>query len=217
MSNVPNRLYYGDNLEVLRRHVPPESVDLVYLDPPFNSNADYNAFFAERDGSRAAAQIKAFQDTWEWNEESSRAYFEFITQQQVPERARKSLIAFRDLLGDSNLLAYLSMMAPRLVELRRVLRPTGSLYLHCDPTASHYLKVLLDGIFGPACFRSEIVWKRSSAHSDAKQGRAQHGRIHDLVLFYTKSKDWTWNTIYTPYDQDYLASEYRHVTKDNRL
>src|SRR5437764_7562676 len=123
--------------------------------------------------------------------------------------------AFRTLLRDGNMMAYLTMMANRLIELRRVLKPTGSLYLHCDPTASHYLKIVLDGVFGKLNFRTEINWRRSSAHSDAKQGRKQYGNVRDLIFFYTKSNDWTWNWLYTPYTEEYLKSEYRH-TRDGR-
>jgi site-specific DNA-methyltransferase (adenine-specific) len=131
-----NRLYYGDNLDVLRRHVEDESVDLVYLDPPFNSNASYNVLFAEKDGRQAASQIKAFEDTWEWDEGAARAFDEVVEQGGNVSQAMQS---FRSFLGETDLLAYLAMMAPRLVELRRVLKSTGSLYLHCDSTASHYL------------------------------------------------------------------------------
>lgn len=203
-----NYLFYGDNLDVLRRHVKDETVDLVYLDPPFNSNANYNVLFGHADGSRAAAQIKAFGDTWRWDQAAAAAFQETI---QRGGEVAQALAAFQTLLGEANMLAYLSMMAPRLVELRRVLKQTGSLYLHCDPTASHYLKLLLDSVFGPRSFRTEIVWKRSSAHSDAKQGRKQHGHIHDVILFYTKSDEWTWNTVYTPYEQGYIDLKYRHV------
>jgi len=119
--------------------------------------------------------------------------------------------AFRTCIGESDMLAYLSMMAPRLIELRRVLNDSGSIYLHCDPTASHYLKILMDAVYGPGNFRSEIIWKRSSAHSDAKQGRKQHGRIHDTILFYTKGEHWKWNAVYTPYDDEYVRKFYKHV------
>jgi hypothetical protein len=121
------------------------------------------------------------------------------------------LRAFRTFLGTNDLLAYLSMMAPRLVELRRVLKPTGSLYLHCDPTASHYLKLLLDAVFGAEHFRAEITWQRSAAHSDTKQGMKQPGRIHDVILFYSRSSDWTWNPIFTAYTREYIESHYRYV------
>lgn len=204
-------LFYGDNLDVLRRHVGDESVDLVYLDPPFNSNANYNILFAERDGSRSAAQIKAFGDTWQWDRAAVSAYEEVV--ERGGDLAR-TMQAFRTILGSSNMLAYLAMMAPRLAELQRVLKPAGSLYLHCDPTASHYLKLLLDSIFGPWYFRSEIVWKRSSAHSDTKQGRRIHGHIHDVIFFYTKGDEWTWNPLYTPYSQSYIDRFYRYVDPD---
>ncbi len=144
-----NKLYYGDNLDVLRRHVRDESVDLVYLDPPFNSNATHNMLFGERD-QPAHAQALAFGDTWRWDEVAAATYRATV---QRGGPVSEALQAFRQLVGDSTMLAYLSMMAPRLVELRRVLKPSGSLYLHCDPTASHYLKLLLDAIFGTAQFR----------------------------------------------------------------
>jgi len=208
-----NRLYYGDNLDVLRRHVEDASIDLVYLDPPFNSNASYNVLFAEHDGTKAASQIKAFEDTWEWDESAARAYEEIV---ERGGRVSEAMQAFRTFLGDSDMLAYLAMMAPRLVELRRVLTATGSMYLHCDPTASHYLKMLMDAVFGAAHFRSEIAWKRSSAHSDTKQGRRQHGRIHDVLLFYTKGDEWKWTPIYTPYDAEYVDQFYRHHDLDGR-
>jgi DNA modification methylase len=205
---MPNLLYYGDNLDVLRRHIKDESVDLVYLDPPFKSNQDYNVLFANQSGTRSAAQIRAFEDTWHWDEGAELAYQEIV---EAGGKVSQAMQAFRTFLGENDMMAYLAMMAPRLVELRRVLKPTGSIYLHCDPTASHYLKLLMDGIFGPAKFRSEITWKRSSAHSDTKQGRKQHGRIHDVLLFYTKDDDWIWNPVYTPYDEEYLDKFYRHV------
>ena len=154
-----NELYYGDNLDVLQRYVADESVDLIYLDPPFNSNSNYNVLFAERDGTRAAAQIKAFEDTWRWDEGAARSYQEVVEGGGDVSRAMQ---AFRTLLGESDMLAYLAMMAPRLVQLQRVLKPTGSIYLHCDPTASHYLKAMMDAIFGHRYFRAEIVWKRVS-------------------------------------------------------
>ena len=203
-----NQLYYGDNLDVLRRYVRDETVDLVYLDPPFKSDQDYNVLFAEQDGSRAAAQIKAFGDMWRWDEASARTYEEVV---ESGGRVSQVLQSFRGFLGDNDMLAYLAMMAPRLMELRRALKPTGSLYLHCDPTASHYLKLLLDAVFGPINFRTEIIWKRTSAHSDTKQGRRQHGRIHDVLLFYTKGDAWMWNPIFTDYDKEYADQFYKEV------
>ena len=206
-----NSLYYGDNLDILRRYVEDESVDLIYLDPPFKSNQTYNILFQEKDGTQSASQIKAFGDTWHWDEAAARSYEDAVeTGGQVAE----AMQAFRKLIGSNDMLAYLSMMAPRLVELRRVLKPTGSLYLHCDPTASHFLKLLMDAVFGTTNFRTEIIWKRTSAHSDTKQGRRQHGRIHDVLLFYTKTDDWNWNPVYTEYDREYAEDFYRFVEPD---
>lgn len=203
-----NKLYYGDNLDVLRRYIPDESVDLIYLDPPFNSRQDYNVLFAEKDGARSASQITAFKDSWEWNIEAERAFIEVV---ESGGRVADAMRAFRTLLGGSDMLAYLAMMAPRLVELRRVLKSTGSIYLHCDPTASHYLKLLMDSVFGPEQFLTEIIWKRSSAHSDSKQGRKQHGRIHDTILFYSGSASWLWNVLHTEYDESYISNFYKHI------
>jgi DNA modification methylase len=178
---VDNTLYYGDNLDILRRYIRDDSVDLVYLDPPFNSNASYNVLFSEQDGSRSAAQIRAFEDTWRWDQAAANNYQQIV---EAGVEASQAMQAFRTLLGPSNMLAYLAMMAPRLMELRRVLRSSGSIYLHCDPTASHYLKILMDAIFGPICFRSEVIWRRSNAHNKVT---TQYGPIHDTILFYSKS------------------------------
>ena len=204
-----NVLYYGDNLDVLRRHVKDETVDLVYLDPPFNSNASYNVLFKERNGSRSAAQLHAFEDTWEWGEASARALQEVI---EAGGRLSLAMQAFRQFLGDSNMLAYLVMMAPCLVELRRVLKPTGSIYLHCDPTASHYLKMLMDAVFGPASFRNEIIWKRTSAHSGAKG----YGSIHDVLLFYFKTEDYSWNPQYLPLREEYIETFFDQIDEKGR-
>ena len=178
-----NRLYYGDNLDVLRRYVADESVDLVYLDPPFNSNATYNVLFGDQDGSRSAAQIKAFEDTWQWDQAAAADYHETV---ERGGRVADALVAFRTLLGDSNMLAYLAMMAPRLVELRRVLKATGSIYLHCDPTASHYLKLLMDAVFGPENFRNELIW----CYSGGGVPKKDFARKHDTILRYTGSGDY---------------------------
>ncbi len=198
---APNALCFGDNIDILPL-IPPESVDLVYLDPPFNSSQTYNIFFKERDGSRAAAQLKAFEDAWEWNEQSARTYEEIVERGGAVSQA---LQTFRSLLGGGKLLAYLTMMAPRLAALRQVLKPTGSLYLHCDPTASHYLKILLDVVFRPSNFRSEIVWRRSNAHNKTTR---QYGPIHDTILFYTKSDDFCFCPQYRPYAKGYIAAEF---------
>ena len=195
MADPPgNILYYGDNLDVLRQHVPDESIDLVYLDPPFNSNATYSVLFGHADGTKSAAQIKAFDDTWTWDTAAATAFEEAV---MAGGQVAQALAAFRTLLGPSTMLAYLAMMAPRLVELRRVLKTSGSLYLHCDPTASHYLKLLLDAVFGPEMFRNEVAWQRVAA-----KGGAMH-RLpanHDVILAYARSASAIWNEIRVPYD-----------------
>ena len=209
-----NTLFYGDNLPILREYIADESIDLIYLDPPFNSNRTYNVLFKQESGKDSEAQIAAFEDTWHWNQAAEDTYRHLTN--EAPAQVSQMISALRTFItgsanGRNQMMAYLVMMAARLVELHRVLRPTGSLYLHCDPTASHYLKILLDTIFSPENFRAEIVWKRSSAHSDAKQGAKQPGRIHDVIFFYSKGKEWTWNSVHTAYDPDYLASNYRYV------
>ncbi len=207
---MANALFYGDNLAVLRERVADESVDLVYLDPPFNSNASYNVLFREKTGEESPAQIRAFMDSWEWTQETEHTFeYEIIGSPAVPPAVKDMVAAFRQFIGRNDMMAYLVMMAPRLVELRRVLKPTGSIYLHCDPTASHYLKLLMDAVFGARNYRTEITWKRTSAHSDTRQGRQQHGRVHDILLFYTKTSNWTWNPVYTPYDREYTDQFYR--------
>ena len=173
-----NKLYYGDNLDVLRRYIEDESVDLIYLDPPFNSRQDYNVLFAEKDGTRATSQIKAFEDTWTWDLDAERAYQEIV---ERGGRVAEAMQAFRTFLGDSDMMAYLAMMALRLIELRRVLKATGSIYLHCDPTASHYLKMLMDAVFGPQNFRNEIIWKRTRAQRRRSQRYGSSPRHHSLL------------------------------------
>ena len=197
-----NKLYYGDNLDVLRRHIDDESVDLVYLDPPFNSNASYNVLFAEQDGARAASQIKAFEDTWRWDANAARACHEVI---EAGGKVSLAMQAFRTFLGESDMLAYLSMMAPRLIELRRVLKSTGSIYLHCDPSASHYLKMLMDAVLGPEQFRNEVVWKRTSAHSSAKR----YGPVHDVIFFYGKTDQMQWIGGRQAYNPAYVRQRYK--------
>ena len=202
----PNRLYYGDCLEVLRGW-PAECVDLVYLDPPFNSKANYNVLYGG--GNGIPAQVRAFTDTWHWDQAAAAR---MAAAERAPgRRSYRVLTAFQTILAESGMLAYLTYMAERLEECRRVMRQHASVYLHCDPTASHYLKLLCDGVFGPGNFRNEIIWKRSSAHSDTKQGAKSPGRIHDTVLFYTIGDTWTWNPQYTDYDEEYVNRAYRHV------
>ncbi len=194
-----NYLYYGDNLDVLRQHIKAETVDLVYLDPPFNSNATYNVLFAEQDGSRAASQIKAFGDTWQWDQAASAAYHDTV---EGGGDIADALLALNKVLGNNNMMAYLAMMAPRLIELKRVLKTTGTIYLHCDPTASHYLKILMDAVFGAENFRSEIIWKRSQVKGDA---RRKYGALHDVLLFYSKSAECHFEVPRQEPDEEYLA------------
>ena len=200
-ANFTNRtLWTGDNLDIIRG-LNSDSVDLIYLDPPFNSNQEYSAPI----GSEAAGA--AFKDTWTLNDVDL-AWHGLIAEENP------GLYRIIDATGAAHgksMKSYVIMMAVRLLEMRRMLKPTGSIYLHCDPTASHYLKTLMDAIFGPEQFKSEITWKRTSSHSDTKQGRRQHGRIRDLLLFYTKSDAWTWNPQYTEYAQEYVDRFYRHV------
>lgn len=209
MSDQRNTLYYGDNLDVLRRYLQANSVDLIYLDPPFNSRQDYNVLFAEKDGTRSASQITAFKDTWEWNDEAARTYEEVV---EAGGPVADVMIAFRTFLRGTDMLAYLAMMAPRLLELRRVLKPTGSIYLHCDPTASHYLKILMDAVFGPRFYKNEIVWKRTSSHSAAKKW----GDIHDTLLFYTRDNTWTWNEVLLDHTGEY-AARYKNANSEGKL
>lgn len=213
---MPNTLYFGDNLGVLQDYFDAECVDLVYLDPPFNSKRDFNLLFARDDRREAPAQITAFEDTWHWDTTAERHYRELVGEEPCPVKIPESLtIIIRSLcesLTRNDMMAYIVMMSRRLVELRRVLRPTGSLYLHCDPTASHYLKVILDSVFGPQNFRNEVIWQRTNVHSDA----LRWSPVSDSILFYSKSSEFTWNPQYVAHDADYLASKYRHVDERGR-
>lgn len=206
---MENTLYYGDNLDILRRYIPDESVDLVYLDPPFNSNQNYNVLFKEKNGAEAASQIQAFEDTWTWSSDDEELFADLVTK---GGKVADCLKAFRTFLGPCDMLAYLVMMAPRLVELRRVMKPTASIYLHCDPAASHYLKMLMDAVFGPEHFLNEVIWKRSHAHNSANR----YGANHDVILVFGKSDHVTWNIIYQEYDPEYTEKHYRHLDKDGR-
>ena len=204
-----NTLYYGDNLKVLREHIKDESVDLIYLDPPFNSNRSYNVLFKDETGSSSDAQITAFDDAWHWGDAAQETYEELI--RNAPGDVGSMIGALHQFIGNNQMMAYLVMMAARLVELHRVLKPTGSLYLHCDPTASHYLKILLDMIFGPENFINEIGWKRSDAHSDAKQGSRHFGRVHDVIFFYAKTQDYIFNSQYSPLPEKTINNWYRNI------
>ncbi len=205
-----NTLWYGDNLRVLREEIADESVDLIYLDPPFNSNRNYNVLFKEKSGDESPAQIQAFTDTWTWDQAAVDAYNELVT--DAPNNVAAVIGAMRQFVGTNDMLAYLVMMAQRLVELHRVLKPTGSIYLHCDPTASHYLKIVMDAIFGVRNFRSEITWKRTSTHSDAKRWSP----VADIILYFGKSEEAVWNPPYEPHSDSHIAAKYNQVDPDGR-
>lgn len=204
------KLFYGDNLQILREHIADESVDLIYLDPPFNSKRDYNLLFKTPKGHESDAQITAFEDTWHWGGQAQDEFREI--EQGKNTQVAEMMRALRNYLGENDMMAYLTMMANRLLELHRVLKPTGSLYLHCDPTASHYLKIVLDGVFGKECFRSEIIWKRTSSHNSAHR----YGPAHDVIFFYSKSDDFVWNVLYGEYDEEYVNAFFTHVDKKGR-
>lgn len=205
-----NHLYYGDNLDILRRYVDDDSVDLVYLDPPFKSQQDYNVLFEDRRGDLSEAQIQAFEDTWRWDLASARAYAETVEGGGDVSRVMQ---AFRTFLGESDMLAYLAMMAPRLVELKRALKASGSIYLHCDPTASHYLKLLMDAVMGPTQFRNEVIWKRTGSHNSAKR----YGPVHDVILYYGAGRSVTWNQQFQPYDESYVSSKFSKTDPETGL
>jgi len=211
-----NLLYYGDNLDILRNrdYFPNECVDLIYLDPPFNSNRSYNVLFKDESGRQSDAQIMAFDDTWHWGVTAEDTFRALI--KDSPVQVSATMGALLTVVGRNQMMAYLVMMTARLVQLHRVLKPTGSLYLHCDPTASHYLKIVLDSIFGVTNFKNEIIWKRTSAHNDTKQGALHIGRIHDVILYYVKSNTAKRNEVYAPYSDTYVGDFYRHTDPDGR-
>ncbi|MCA3286610.1 MAG: restriction endonuclease [Roseomonas sp.] len=220
---MKNRLFYGDNLAVLRGRdadgkplIPDESIDLIYLDPPFNSAATYNVLFRAPDGKMSDSQLEAFEDSWHWGDAAAAAYEDVITQ-GVYTDASVLLRGIVAALGKNDMTAYLAMMAVRLIELHRVLKPTGSLYLHCDPTASHYLKILLDGIFGVENFVNEIVWKRTSAKADFAQGAKHFPRVHDIIHRYAKSADlMKFQQSFGQYDEKYITQKYPHTDPTGR-
>jgi adenine specific DNA methylase Mod len=211
-----NALFYGDNLDVLRESIASESVDLIYLDPPFNSQATYNVLFRSPAGAQSQAQIEAFEDTWHWGQEAEDAFDQVFRSGNT--NAADLLRAMRSFLGENDMMAYLAMMAVRLLELHRVLKPTGTLYLHCDPTASHYLKILLDGIFGADRFVNEISWRRTTAKGDHTQGALHFPRLRDVILRYRKSTKQavTYNQVFAGYEMAYLETKYRYIDTDGR-
>lgn len=204
---MENALYYGDNLDILRRYIKDETVDLVYLDPPFKSNQNYNVLFKEQNGAKAASQIRAFEDTWTWDQEDEAVFADIVTK---GGSVADCLQAFRTFLGPCDMLAYLVMMAPRLMELRRVMKPTASIYLHCDPAASHYLKMLLDAIFGPQNFLNEIIWRRTGSHNSSRR----FGPIHDILFFYARSDEYFFRVNYRPYMKGHVDGYFKQKDKN---
>lgn len=213
-----NRLYYGDNLTVLRQKddagdplIGAESIDLIYLDPPFNSDATYNLLFRSTAGEKSQAQIEAFEDTWHWGPEAELSFDRVMSSGNMA--AAEMLRSIRAFLKGNDVMAYVCMMAVRLLELHRVLKPTGSIYLHCDPTASHYLKIVMDAVFSPLNFRSEIIWRRDNAHNKLSR---KYGPIHDTILFYAKSEQTRLHPGFTPYHKEYLEKSFSEEDSDRR-
>ncbi len=210
---LKNKLFFGDNLNILREHIRDESVDLIYLDPPFNSNVNYNILFQEKGGKQSAAQISAFEDTWQWTQESESTFHDVV--ENAPEKLSSLIQAVRSSLGENDMMAYLTMMASRLLELHRVLKPTGNIFLHCDPTASHYLKLIMDGIFGVINYRNEIIWKRAeTVKGNFGQGSKRFDVNADTILFYRKTDANTFNSLYTQYTDKYVNNFYKYIEPD---
>ncbi|MCY4466338.1 MAG: DNA methyltransferase [Chloroflexi bacterium] len=214
---MTKRLYYGDNLEILRsrEYFPDACVDLIYLDPPFNSNRNYNVLFKSESGADSEAQITAFEDTWHWGPSSEDTYDELIL--HAPPKVATAIEALMNLIERNQMMAYLVMMTARLVELHRVLKATGSLYLHCDPTASHYLKIILDTIFGPQNYRQEIVWKRAAGRAKGSQFAARtFGTDTDSIFFYSKQEDYLFNAVHIPLKDDEIEDKFPHIDERGR-
>ena len=210
-----NYLYYGDNLDILRMYIREESIDLIYLDPPFKSNQNYNVLFKERNGTQSSAQIKAFEDTWHWDRKAEDTYIEIV--EKLPKKIADLIKALRSFLGENDMMAYLVMMAIRLQELHRVLKPTGTIYLHCDPTASHYLKLLMDAVFSAKNFHNEVIWKRVyTVKGNVGQGSRYFAPNTDSLLFYSKTDNYSFNQPFNPYSQDYIDTFYRYTDSDGR-
>lgn len=204
-------LYYGDCLDWMGQW-DDRSVDLIYLDPPFNSKTDYNILYSATGG--ADAQYRAFSDTWAWDEAAADRFV--ALEGAVQRRSHDAIVGLSRILGRSGMLAYLTYMAERLEHMHRLLKPTGSLYFHCDTTAAHYLKVLLDAIFGADGFRNEIHWRRYGAHNDVGQGSRHFGRVHDTIFYYARGQQPTWTQLFVPLDPEYVKSTYRHVDETGR-
>jgi len=203
-NDIKNKLFYGDNLDIMREYIADGSVDLVYLDPPFNSKRAYNQIFKDKEGKYPPSQIEAFNDTWSWGEEASIAFDE-LSRPPYTDEIFRMLRAFKEFLGENEMMAYLVMMAIRLWELRRVLKDTGSIYLHCDPTASHYLKIVMDQIFGLTNFRNEVTWRRTTSTGSSKAISKKFPSNSDILFFYTKSDDYSFNPIYSDYSEKYKS------------
>lgn len=206
------KLYYGDNLKILKE-MPDESVDLIYLDPPFNSDATYNAFFKETSGERSSSQIMAFEDTWHWSTSVAQILDDIINDTAIPERVKTAIESIINLLNRNDLSAYLVNMTIRLCELNRVLKKTGSIYLHCDPVASHYLKVLMDAILGPENFKNEIIWRRTASNNSAHK----FGPIHQSILFYGKTEKTQFYFPKGPYTKWYVDTFFKYSDKRGRF
>ena len=211
-SITQNTLFYGDNLNILREYIPDKSIDLIYLDPPFNSNRNYNVLFKDESGQDSEAQITAFEDTWHWDRSAEDTYHELVT--DAPPQISKMIGALRDFIGANQMTAYLVMMTARLIELHRVLKDTGSLYLHCDPTASHYLKIVLDMVFGKENFRNEIVWRRSHPKGHAF---TRFATSHDVIFAFSKSINQAkWNPVYQEYNKENIEKQYSLIDENGR-
>ncbi len=198
------KLYYGDNLDILRHYIPDKSVDLIYLDPPFNSKRNYNVIFD------TSAQIMAFKDTWVWDRVAQEEFDYLI--HHAPSKVSQIIDSFHRFMGENDMMAYTTMMTIRLCELHRVLKDTGSLYLHCDEVASHYLKIILDAIFGNNAFRNEIIWKKTNS---PKAQTKEFGHQHDVILYYSKSTQFVFNPIYREYSEKQLQ-QFRYDDNDGR-
>ncbi len=213
---MPNQLFYGDNLEVLRKHIKDETVDLCYIDPPFNSKRNYNQIY-NNVGKEDQAQAQAFIDTWTWDDYANQGLKEIQENYQgrFTSQSIDLISGLTKVLGKGSLLAYLISMTLRIVEIHRVLKPTGSFYLHCDPTASHYLKIILDAIFCSqgGDYLNEIVWKRTTSHNDAK---TNFSNLNDIIYLYTKGSRYTFNKQYAEYDENYIAKNFRHIDQYGR-
>ncbi|MFI3219694.1 MAG: site-specific DNA-methyltransferase [Methylococcales bacterium] len=217
---MKNKIYYGDNLDVLRRYIEKDSVDLCYIDPPFNSKRNYNQIY-NNVGKEDSAQAQAFIDTWTWDDIAEQGLVEIKSNYNgvFTEQSIDLITGLEKVLKKGALLAYLVSMTLRIAEIHRVLKPTGSFYFHCDPTASHYLKLVLDAIFCPkgGDFKNEIIWKRCDSKNDAGQGASHFGRVNDVIFFYTKGNKCTWNSQYNSLSDEYIKNFYKHTDSDGRI